>query len=41
MNTPGTAYGNWSWRFQWDDLPADLAPRLRQKLHKSYRCETP
>ena len=41
MNTPGTAGGNWSWRFQWDDLPADLAPRLRQKLHKAHRCETP
>jgi 4-alpha-glucanotransferase len=41
MNTPGTAYGNWSWRFQWDDLPADLAPRLRQKLYKAHRCETP
>jgi len=41
MNTPGTPGGNWSWRFQWDDLPADLAPRLRQKLHKAHRCETP
>jgi 4-alpha-glucanotransferase len=41
MNTPGTASGNWNWRFRWDDLPADLAPRLRQKLHKAHRCETP
>ena len=40
MNTPGTADGNWSWRFQWDDLPADLAPRLRQKLDKAHRSET-
>ena len=41
MNTPGTASGNWTWRFRWDDLPADLAPRLRQRLHKAHRCETP
>jgi 4-alpha-glucanotransferase len=41
MNTPGTATGNWSWRFRWDDLPADLAPSLRQKIHKAHRCETP
>ena len=41
MNTPGTAGGNWGWRFQWDDLPADLAPSLKQKIHKAHRCETP
>ncbi len=41
MNTPGTASGNWNWHFRWDDLPADLATRLRQKLHKAHRCETP
>jgi 4-alpha-glucanotransferase len=41
MNTPGTATGNWTWRFRWDSLPADLAPRLRQKLQKAHRCETP
>jgi 4-alpha-glucanotransferase len=28
MNRPGTAQGNWNWRFDWAQLPADLAPRL-------------
>ncbi len=23
FNTPGTTYGNWSWRFSWDDLKSD------------------
>lgn len=27
MNTPGTIDGNWTWRFDWRDLPADLAAR--------------
>jgi 4-alpha-glucanotransferase len=30
MNTPGTAAGNWGWRFAWEQLDAGLAPRLRQ-----------
>jgi 4-alpha-glucanotransferase len=30
MNCPGTCTGNWSWRYQWDQVPADLAPRLRR-----------
>lgn len=29
MNTPGTAQGNWTWRFQWDQIAHDLAGRLR------------
>ena len=29
MNTPGTTQGNWSWKFQWDWIHADLAGRLR------------
>lgn len=28
MNTPGTAEGNWRWRFQWDQLSAERAQRL-------------
>lgn len=28
MNTPGTAVGNWHWRFQWDQLTAERAQRL-------------
>jgi 4-alpha-glucanotransferase len=30
MNTPGAASGNWGWRFAWDDLPAWLAPQMRE-----------
>lgn len=28
MNTPGTSEGNWSWRFGWQQLSDELAPRL-------------
>ncbi|MFP5409116.1 MAG: 4-alpha-glucanotransferase [Gammaproteobacteria bacterium] len=41
MNTPGTSSGNWSWRFEWDALRPELAPRLLQQLQKAHRCETP
>lgn len=30
MNTPGTTNGNWSWRFDWHQMPDDLARRLRE-----------
>ncbi|MBI5041716.1 MAG: 4-alpha-glucanotransferase [Gammaproteobacteria bacterium] len=30
MNTPGVTEGNWRWRFAWEQLPDDLAERLRQ-----------
>ncbi len=29
MNRPGTTRGNWRWRFEWEQLPADLVERLR------------
>ena len=29
MNLPGTASGNWSWRFMWSDVAAWHAERLR------------
>lgn len=29
MNQPGTSQGNWSWRFQWEQIEADTVPRLR------------
>jgi 4-alpha-glucanotransferase len=29
MNTPGTIAGNWSWRFEWGQIPADFAARWR------------
>lgn len=30
MNTPGTASGNWGWRFSWDQLPPDLAAGMKR-----------
>ena len=41
MNTPGTDNGNWTWRFEWNDLPANLAPRLLEQLQKTHRCVKP
>lgn len=32
MNTPGTAEGNWNWRFSWGYLEPDLAERLRRQI---------
>ncbi|HEY9199179.1 MAG TPA: 4-alpha-glucanotransferase [Gammaproteobacteria bacterium] len=29
MNTPGITEGNWRWRFDWNQVPEDLAARLR------------
>jgi 4-alpha-glucanotransferase len=39
MNTPGTANGNWTWRFAWEAIPVDLASRLLEQLQKVHRCE--
>jgi 4-alpha-glucanotransferase len=36
MNTPGTTSGNWQWRFRWDMVAPDRAPRLR-RLAELYR----
>lgn len=30
MNTPGTAGGNWAWRFSWQDVPYWIAPQLAE-----------
>jgi 4-alpha-glucanotransferase len=37
MNTPGTADGNWTWQFQWQDVPVDLATNLYQLLQQTKR----
>jgi 4-alpha-glucanotransferase len=39
MNTPGTTEGNWNWRFSWQQLPYELAPRLRHLCRLYGRCE--
>jgi 4-alpha-glucanotransferase len=33
MNTPGTSVGNWRWRFRWEQIDEDLAPRLKRLNH--------
>jgi 4-alpha-glucanotransferase len=38
MNVPGSAAGNWEWRFTWDMIDKDLAERLRCKLELYGRC---
>lgn len=30
MNIPGTVEGNWSWQFDWDMLPEDVAAKLHE-----------
>ncbi len=37
MNTPGTAVGNWRWRFDWQQVPHGLAARIRQLLESHQR----
>ena len=31
MNVPGTQAGNWCWRFDWDQVPADCAARWLER----------
>ncbi|MEZ5564885.1 MAG: 4-alpha-glucanotransferase [Gammaproteobacteria bacterium] len=37
MNTPGTASGNWRWRFDWDQMPDMLSSTCREQLRNSGR----
>ena len=30
MNTPGTTEGNWQWRFDWQQVTPELAPKLHE-----------
>jgi len=41
MNTPGTREGNWQWRFTWDQVPQDLAGRIRDLLDTYRRLPSP
>ena len=36
-NTPGTTENNWSWSFSWDQISAQLAATIRDKLERSRR----
>ncbi len=33
MNTPGTTEGNWSWRFDWGQLPDEYASRFKHLVY--------
>jgi 4-alpha-glucanotransferase len=37
MNSPGTVVGNWRWRFDWDDVPAELAVSCRERAERCAR----
>lgn len=39
MNVPGTAFGNWGWRFTWDMVPSDLAGSVRDQIECYGRCK--
>ncbi len=38
MNIPGTAFGNWEWRFTWEMLPEDLAVSVRSQVERYGRA---
>ena len=38
MNIPGTAFGNWGWRFTWNMVSSDLSGHLRDQLECYGRC---
>lgn len=38
MNVPGTAFGNWGWRFTWDMIAGDLAACIREQVECYGRC---
>jgi len=37
MNTPGTAEGNWQWRFTWDQLNATHIHQFAESIKQSHR----
>jgi 4-alpha-glucanotransferase len=37
MNVPGVPMGNWRWRFDWSQIPADFNKRLRDLVKSSRR----
>ncbi len=39
MNTPGTVDGNWQWRFQWSQIPDNLASKLHNRIARSGRLQ--
>jgi 4-alpha-glucanotransferase len=39
MNTPGTMLGNWTWQFDWAQVPEDLAVRMHDMLQLHARLQ--
>ncbi len=39
MNLPGTAFGNWEWRFSWDMLQHELAASIRSQVYRYGRAQ--
>lgn len=37
MNIPGTVEGNWQWRFQWQQMPSNLAEKIKHRIARSGR----
>jgi 4-alpha-glucanotransferase len=38
MNVPGTAEGNWGWRFSWEMIPRHLGPALNEMVNRFGRA---
>ena len=39
MNIPGTPFGNWEWRFSWEQIPHDLAPSILKRVERYGRAQ--
>jgi len=37
MNLPGTVDNNWQWRFEWDQIPQNLALNIRERVQHADR----
>ncbi|MDD2581414.1 MAG: 4-alpha-glucanotransferase [Desulfuromonadaceae bacterium] len=40
MNVPGTAFGNWDWRFTWDMVSHGLTANVRDQIECYGRCNS-
>lgn len=40
MNVPGAAYGNWVWRFSWDQISADFCHDFNKALYRFGRLDS-
>ena len=41
MNIPGISENNWTWKFQWEQIPENLAIKTHQRLENSGRLYNP